>query len=92
MTLDDLLGHLGAGDVCPHGDPTCPCPDGLACHYEDIPGSPAMPCGHCKAHDFVPCPCHERCEACATCGNPHGAALLTLEYRSGDHDTRQEGA
>lgn len=20
--------------TCPHGDPTCPCPDGLACHYE----------------------------------------------------------
>lgn len=19
---------------CPHGDPTCPCPDGLSCHYE----------------------------------------------------------
>jgi hypothetical protein len=21
--------------ICPHGDPTCPCPDGDACHYED---------------------------------------------------------
>ena len=20
--------------ICPHGDPTCPCPDGLQCHYE----------------------------------------------------------
>jgi hypothetical protein len=19
---------------CPHGDPSCPCPDGLECHYE----------------------------------------------------------
>lgn len=23
-------------------DPTCPCPDGDACHYEDLPGSLAM--------------------------------------------------
>jgi hypothetical protein len=21
-------------ECCPYGDPTCPCPDGLACHYE----------------------------------------------------------
>lgn len=21
-------------DTCPHGDPHCPCPDGLLCHYE----------------------------------------------------------
>ncbi len=28
-------------EACPHGDPTCPCPDGLACHYE---GLGAMPC------------------------------------------------
>lgn len=21
------------GDICPHGDPSCPCPDGLMCHY-----------------------------------------------------------
>lgn len=28
---------------CPHGDPTCPCQDGDACHYVDLPGSPAMP-------------------------------------------------
>lgn len=27
--------------VCPHGDPTCPCPDGLACHYQ---GADPMPC------------------------------------------------
>ena len=20
--------------TCPYGDPTCPCPDGLLCHYE----------------------------------------------------------
>ena len=20
--------------VCPYGDPLCPCPDGLLCHYE----------------------------------------------------------
>jgi hypothetical protein len=22
--------------ACPHGDPTCPCPDGAACHYEGV--------------------------------------------------------
>lgn len=22
------------GSPCPHGDSGCPCPDGLACHYE----------------------------------------------------------
>lgn len=27
---------------CRFGDPACPCPDGLACHYVDLPGSPAM--------------------------------------------------
>jgi hypothetical protein len=27
---------------CPFGDPLCPCPDGLACHYVDLPDSPAM--------------------------------------------------
>jgi hypothetical protein len=27
---------------CPVGDETCPCPDGDACHYADMPGSPAM--------------------------------------------------
>lgn len=29
---------------CPHGDPTCPCPDGLTCHYVDDPetGTKAM--------------------------------------------------
>lgn len=27
--------------TCPHGDAFCPCPDGLACHYE--PPDP-MPC------------------------------------------------
>lgn len=39
--------------ACPHGDPTCPCPDGDVCHYEDDPGNPnadgrkAEPCEHC---------------------------------------------
>lgn len=27
--------------ICPHGDATCPCPDGGACHYE---GRDPMPC------------------------------------------------
>lgn len=21
-------------DICPYGDPLCPCPDGVLCHYE----------------------------------------------------------
>lgn len=28
--------------LCPFGNPTCPCQDGDACHYVDLPGSPAM--------------------------------------------------
>lgn len=35
------------GGYTPHpclgGDPTCPCLDGDACHYTDLPGSPALP-------------------------------------------------
>ncbi len=27
---------------CPGNDPTCPGHDGDACHYEDLPDSPAM--------------------------------------------------
>jgi hypothetical protein len=27
---------------CKFGDPYCPCQDGDACHYVDLPGSPAM--------------------------------------------------
>jgi hypothetical protein len=30
--------------ACPHGDPTCPCQDGLACHYEWDGESPPMVC------------------------------------------------
>ncbi len=33
---------MAAHDPCPFGDPYCPCPDGDACHYVDLPGSPAM--------------------------------------------------
>lgn len=28
--------------ACAFGDPFCPCQDGDACHYVDLPGSPAM--------------------------------------------------
>lgn len=28
---------------CIGHDPGCPCQDGLACHYVDLPGSPAWP-------------------------------------------------
>lgn len=28
--------------ICKGGDPFCPCQDGDACHYVDMPGSPAM--------------------------------------------------
>lgn len=30
-------------DMCPHGDKFCPCPDGAACHYEQVGDSHAMP-------------------------------------------------
>jgi hypothetical protein len=44
----------GISEQCPHGNPTCPCPDGDWCHYEDDPetGTKAMRCptpGHCDA-------------------------------------------
>lgn len=29
-------------DECIGNDPYCPCQDGFACHYVDLPGSPAM--------------------------------------------------
>lgn len=51
--VDDAL----PGPPCPHDDPACPCPDGLACHYEDspartvdgvfYPATRALPCPHC---------------------------------------------
>jgi hypothetical protein len=48
LTLDvTLIGGDGVVWVelpplgCPHGDETCPCPDGAACHYE---GEDAMRC------------------------------------------------
>lgn len=25
---------IEAAPYCPHGDPTCPCPDGDSCHYD----------------------------------------------------------
>jgi hypothetical protein len=28
--------------ACAFGDPYCPCQDDDACHYVDMPGSPAM--------------------------------------------------
>jgi hypothetical protein len=28
--------------ACPHGDPTCPCPDGDVCHYVDDPLSETL--------------------------------------------------
>lgn len=33
---------MTAGQPCPFGDLYCPCQDGLACHYVDLPDSPAM--------------------------------------------------
>lgn len=30
--------------MCPHGDPTCPCPDGDTCHYEWTPDVEPMFC------------------------------------------------
>lgn len=28
--------------LCPYGDPTCPCQDGDACHYEPIEGTDGL--------------------------------------------------
>lgn len=39
--MSDQARANGHGAICPHGDPTCPCPDGDACHYE---GFDAMIC------------------------------------------------
>lgn len=36
--------------MCPHGDPTCPCPDGDVCHYVADPGCPGT------GADPMPCP------------------------------------
>lgn len=30
-------------EPCIGSDPMCPCQDGDACHYRDLPNSPAMP-------------------------------------------------
>lgn len=36
MTFEEAVAEfLSDAGGCPHGDPTCPCPDGLLCHYED---------------------------------------------------------
>lgn len=44
MALDTLMEQgwtPPAARTCPHGDPTCPCQDGDACHYEgDDPMQP----------------------------------------------------
>ncbi len=32
----------GPDTECPYGDPTCPCPDGDACHYVADADTPAM--------------------------------------------------
>ena len=35
--------HRGnAMSTCPGNDPGCPCQDGDACHYRDMPGSPGL--------------------------------------------------
>jgi hypothetical protein len=31
-------------ELCPYGDPGCPCPDGLACHYQPPNAWPAPGC------------------------------------------------
>ena len=42
--MDDLTDN--AGQTCPHGDPTCPCPDGDGdpCHYKPSLGTDPMRC------------------------------------------------
>jgi hypothetical protein len=40
---DCLICGKFHGDGVPCPDPLCPCQDGDACHYRDLPRSPAMP-------------------------------------------------
>ena len=42
----ELRALLDAGQTCPHGDPTCPCPDGDGdrCHYKPSSGTDPMRC------------------------------------------------
>jgi hypothetical protein len=40
--LKKAVDHVSP-DPCIGGDKSCPCHDGDACHYKDLPGSPAMP-------------------------------------------------
>lgn len=44
--------------ICPHGDPFCPCPDGLWCNYKSDPevtGSPADRCPRTGLFDCMEC-------------------------------------
>ena len=41
-TTDEVLALIDAALAGSCGDPACPCQDGDACHYVDLPGRPAM--------------------------------------------------
>lgn len=62
---------------CFYNDPLCPCPDGLACHYEHAGDTKAIPhpkhnhyrplgeCTYCDAHRSDPMmPCHVASKNC----------------------------
>lgn len=69
---------------CPYGDPSCPCQDGDACHYEWSMGTPPTPhpkhrhrrprgeCAHCDKHgDESMMPSHDASKDCESGKHPH---------------------
>jgi hypothetical protein len=67
--------------TCSHGDPTCPCPDGLACHYEgdDAMRCPSMPNAPLGGHCHVEGCRWETSESGERCG------LLSLPVPKDEH-------
>lgn len=69
---------------CPYGDPTCPCRDGDACHYEWAGDTPPWPhpkharrrpkgeCAYCDQYGDDPMmPRHNASERCESGKHPH---------------------
>ena len=50
--MEALRAALAREEPCIGADPTCPCQDGLLCHYKDSPDgkTKAMPIGGAPAH------------------------------------------
>lgn len=43
LAFREPIKDLLAAEICPYGDPHCPCPDGGACHYEWVGGTKPWP-------------------------------------------------